>query len=104
IKEKCRPVATVYAAEGSPRIVGPIAIFGHRPRPNTARLVQTFALGPEGQQLYIEIGGLRSVHAQVKEKAGRRPLKDIKTMKDDPAAADWEGESMQARLRRILRV
>ena len=104
MKEMGRPVEPVYATEGSPLIVGPNGIFKDCPHPNAARLFQSFALGREGQQLNIEIGGLRSVHAQVKEKAGRTPLKDIKTMKDDPAAVEREGESIKARYSRIFRV
>ncbi|WP_407151396.1 ABC transporter substrate-binding protein [Bradyrhizobium sp. ORS 86] len=104
LKESGRPVEPVYAAEGSPIIVGPNGIFKDCPHPNAAKLFQSFALSREGQQLNIEIGGLRSVHAQTREKAGRKPLKEIKTMKDDPAAVEREGESIKSRYTRIFRV
>jgi iron(III) transport system substrate-binding protein len=44
------------------------------------------------------------VHAQTQEKAGRTPLKDIKTMKDDAAAVEREGESIKARYTKLFRV
>ncbi|HEY0569287.1 MAG TPA: iron ABC transporter substrate-binding protein, partial [Xanthobacteraceae bacterium] len=62
------------------------------------------SLGREAQQLIIDVGGLRSVHAQTKEKAGRTPLKDIKTMKDDAPAVEKEGDAIKARYSKIFRV
>ncbi len=47
-KEKGSPVEVVYAAEGSPLIVGPIAIFKNAPNPNAARLWQSFMLSLGG--------------------------------------------------------
>ncbi len=104
MKESSRPVEPVYATEGSPLIIGPNGIFKDCPHPNAARLLQSFALGREAQQLIIDAGGLRSVHAQTQEKAGRKPLKDIKTMKDDAAAVERESEAIKARYTRIFRV
>ena len=43
---------------------------------------------PECQQLVIDVGALRSVHPQTKEKPGRKPFKDIKVMKDDAAGVE----------------
>ncbi|WGS18645.1 extracellular solute-binding protein [Bradyrhizobium sp. ISRA463] len=104
LKEAGRPVEPVYATEESPIIVGPNGIFKDCPHPNAAKLFQAFALGREAQQLNIDIGGLRSVHAQTREKAGRKPLNEIKTMKDDPAAVEREGESIKSHYTRIFRV
>src|SRR5712675_2345798 len=104
LKEAGRPVEPVYASEGSPLIIGPNGIFKTSPNPNAAKLFQSFCLGRDAQQLIIDVGGLRSVHAQTQEKAGRRPLKDIKTMKDDAAAVEKEGEAIKARYTRLFRV
>src|SRR5437763_548717 len=95
MKEAGRPVAPVYAAEGSPLIIGPNGIFKSSPNPNAAKLFQSFALGREAQQLIIDVGGLRSVHPETKEKEGRTPLKDIKTMKDDAAAVEQQSEQIK---------
>jgi iron(III) transport system substrate-binding protein len=104
MKESGRPVEPVYATEGSPLIIGPNGIFKGSPNPNAAKLFQSFSLGREAQQLIIDAGGLRSVHAQTSEKAGRKALKDIKTMKDDAAAVERESESIKSRYTKIFRV
>jgi iron(III) transport system substrate-binding protein len=104
LKEAGRPVEPVYASEGSPLIIGPNGIFKTSPNPNAARLFQSFCFGRDAQQLIIDAGGLRSVHPQTQEKPGRRPLNDIKTMKDDAAAVEKEGDAIKARYSRIFRV
>ncbi len=83
-KEGGKPIEPIYATEGSPMIAMPSAIFANAPHPNAARLDQSYLYTPEGQQLFVDIGGLRSVHAQVKDKPGRVPLGSIKVMNADP--------------------
>jgi len=56
--------------------------------PNAARLLQSYLFSPEAQKLMVDFGGLRSFHALVKDPEGRKPLKEIKLMKDDPAAVE----------------
>ena len=85
-------------------IIGPNGIFKSSPNPNAAKLFQSFCFSREAQQLIIDVGGLRSVHAQTKEKAGRKPLTEIKTMKDDAAAVEREGEAIKARYTKLFRV
>jgi iron(III) transport system substrate-binding protein len=104
IKESGSPVEPVYAAEGTPLIIGPNAVFKNAPNPNAARLFQSFCFSIECQQLISDIGGQRSVHPQVKEKAGRRPFKEIKTMKEDPAGVEKMGEEIKARYSRLFKV
>jgi iron(III) transport system substrate-binding protein len=103
-KEKGNPVEIVYPAEGTPLIVGPNAIFKNAPNPNAARLFQSYCFTPEAQQLIIDVGGLRSVHPQVKEKAGRTPIKDIKWLKDDAAGVEKTAEEIKARYTKIFGV
>ncbi len=83
-KESGKPIEPVYALEGSPMIAMPSAIFAAAPHPNAARLFQNFLFTPEAQQLFVDIGGLRSVHALVKDRPGRVPLSSIKIMNTDP--------------------
>jgi iron(III) transport system substrate-binding protein len=104
LREKGRPVEPVYATEGSPLIIGPNGIFKSSPNPNAAKLFQAFCLSREAQQLIIDIGGLRSVHPDTKDKEGRKPLKDIKTMKDDAAAVEQQSEQIKARYSKIFHV
>ena len=104
LREKGRPVEPVYASEGSPLIIGPNGIFKEAPHPNAARLFQSFSFTREAQQLIIDVGGLRSVHPQTLEKAGRKPLKEIKTMKDDAAAVEKEGDAIKAHYTKLFHV
>jgi iron(III) transport system substrate-binding protein len=104
LKEAGRPIEPVYATEGSPFIAGPNGIFKAAPNPNAARLFQSWMFTVEAQELMIELGGLRSLHPLVKEKPGRKPLKEIKMMKDDPAAVERDSAKIKARYTQYFRV
>lgn len=103
-KEKGDPVEIVYPTEGTPIVVGPNGIMKNAPNPNAAKLFQSYCFTAEGQQLIIDVGGLRSLHPQVKEKAGRTPLKDIKVMKDDAAGVEKTAEEIKNRYTKIFGV
>jgi iron(III) transport system substrate-binding protein len=66
--------------------------------------LQSFMLSAECQQFNVEFGGLRTAHALVKDKAGRKPMKDIKVMKDDAAAVERESENIKKRYTQIFKV
>jgi iron(III) transport system substrate-binding protein len=104
IKEAGRPVEVVYATEGTPFIVGPSSVFKSAPNPNAARLLQSYMFTAEAQQLIVDAGGLRSVHPHVKEKAGRKPLREIKLMKDDPAAVEKQSDEIKVRYTKLFGV
>ena len=104
IMEKKGPVAPVYATEGSPLIVGPTGMFKGSPNPNAAKLFCSYSFSPECQQLIIDVGGLRSMHPQTKEKAGRTPFKDIKVMKDDPAAVEKMSDEIKQHYVKLFHV
>jgi iron(III) transport system substrate-binding protein len=104
LKEDGKPIEVVYAIEGSPSIVQPSAVFAAAPHPNAARLFQNYLFSVEGQELFVNLGGLRSLHALVKDKPGRAPLSAIKVWKDDPAAVETQGEEIKRRYSQIFRV
>ena len=104
IKESGGPAEPVYATEGTPLVVGPNGLFKEAPNPNAARLFQNFCFSAECQQLTSDVGGQRTVHPQVKEKAGRKPFKEIKTMKEDAAGVEKMGEEIKARYVKIFKV
>jgi iron(III) transport system substrate-binding protein len=104
IKESGGPVEPVYATEGTPLVVGPNGIFKDAPNPNAARLFQSFCFSGECQQLISDVGGQCSLHPEVKEKAGRTPFKEIKTMKEDAAGVEKMGEEIKARYVKIFKV
>ncbi len=103
-KESGGPVELVYPTEGTPQIVGPNGIFKAAPNPNAARLFQAFCFTPECQQLVIDIAGMHSFHPLAKEKPGRRPLRDIKVMKEDPSGVEKQAEQIKAHYTKIFRV
>ncbi len=104
LKEKGDPIELVYPSEGTPLIVGPNAVFANAPNPNAARLLQSYMFSPEGQQVMIVDAGMHSVHPLTKQKAGRKPLSQIKIMKDDAAAVERESEAIKKRYTQIFKV
>jgi iron(III) transport system substrate-binding protein len=58
----------------------------------------------EGQELFVNLGALRSMHALVKDRPGRAPLSVIKVWKDDPAAVETQGEEIKRHYSQIFRV
>lgn len=104
LMEKGQPVAPIYATEGTPLVIGPNAVFKAAPNPNAARLFQSFCFSLECQQLIVDFGGLRSFHPQVKEKAGHKPLKDIKLMKEDAAGVEKQSDEIKKRYTQIFKV
>jgi iron(III) transport system substrate-binding protein len=104
IKEAGGPVEIVYPTEGIPVVVGPNGIFKNAPNPNAARLFQCYCFTVECQRLIVDFGGLRSMHALVKEKAGRKPFGEIRTMKEDPAGVDRMSEEIKARYSKLFGV
>src|SRR5499425_1087832 len=104
IKAKNGPVEIVYPVEGTPFVVGPNGIFKNAPNPNAARLFQCYCFTAECQQLIVDFGALRSMHPLVKEKPGRTPFRDIKTMKEYPAGVEQASEQIKARYSRLFGV
>ena len=104
LKETGKPVDVIYPAEGSPLIIGPNGVIKNAPNPNAARLLQSYMLSAECQQFNVDFGGLRSAHKLVKDKPGRKPMSEIKVMKDDAAAVEKESEEIKKRYTQYFRV
>ncbi len=47
---------------------------------------------------------MRTAHGLVKDKAGRKPMKDIKVMKDDAAAVEKESTEIKAHYVKLFKV
>src|ERR1043166_1345370 len=103
-KDQGVPVEIIYPAEGAPLVIGPNGVFKAAPNPNAARLFQSYCFSVEAQQFIIDVGGFRSVHPLTKERAGRKPLAEIKTMKDDPVAVEAQSDAIKARYSKYFRI
>jgi iron(III) transport system substrate-binding protein len=104
LKEAGQPVEAIYPTEGTPFVIGPNGVFKAAPNPNAAKLFQNYCFTPEAQAMIIEVGGLRSLHSQVKEKPGRTPLKDIKLLKEDAEGAESQSEAIKAHYLKLFHV
>ena len=103
-KENGRPVEIVYPAEGTPLIIGPNGVMKAAPNPNAAKLFQSYCYTAECQQLLIDVGGLRSLHPNTKEKPGRTAFASIKKWKDDPAGVDKSADMIKKRYSQLFGV
>jgi iron(III) transport system substrate-binding protein len=104
LKEAGQPVEIVYPTEGTPLIGSPNGVFKNAPNPNAALLLQNWMFSLDAQQLIVDVGGLRSAHALVKDKPGRKSLSEIKCMKEDPIAVEAEGERIKANYSRYFHI
>ena len=95
LKESGVPIEPVYATDGTAMVVGNAALLKNAPNPNAARLFYHYMFTREAQQSNSDIGGLRSFHREVKEKAGRAPLAQIKLLLPDPAALESQVDTIK---------
>jgi len=103
-KDKGAPIEVVYPAEGAPLINSPNAVFKAAPNPNAARLFQNWMCSGEGQQALVDLSSQYVPNTRAKPPPGRRPLGDIKIMKDDPAAVLTQADEIKARYTAIFKV
>src|ERR1700742_580124 len=104
LKDDGKPVQAVYPAEGSPLIIVPSGVFKDAPNPNAARLFQSFFFSVEAQQMLVNEFAHRSFHAQVKPRAGQKPMSEVKMLKSDPLAVQAQSEELKARYAKVFRV
>lgn len=78
------PLKIIYAAEGTPLVVGNAAILANAPHPNAARLFYAFMFSQEAQQLNSDTGGVRSFHPSVVDRSGRPSLSEINLLRSNP--------------------
>jgi iron(III) transport system substrate-binding protein len=104
LKTRGEPIEEVYAVEGTPLITGPSAVLARAPNPNAARLFYAWSMTAEAQQLNVEVGALRSVHSQVRDRPERKKLSDIKTLREDAATVADQAEDIKARYLKLFKV
>ena len=103
-KAKGAPVELIYAVEGTPLISNPSCVFKAAPNPNAARLFQSWMLSAAGQQHLVTTTSQYPSHALVKAGANRKPLRDIKTLKEDPAGVEKQADEIKARYTQLFKV
>jgi iron(III) transport system substrate-binding protein len=103
-KDQGKPVEVVYPEEGAPLIIVPSGVFKSAPNPNAARLFQNFFFSREAQQMLVDEFAHRSFHAEVKPRAGQRPMSEVKMLKSDPVAVQAQSEEIKARYAKVFRV
>ena len=103
-KGKGAPLEFVYASEGTPLITGPSAIMKQAPNPNAAKLFHCWGFTAEAQEIAVKVGALRSAHALVKERPGRKPLSEIKLMKENAAEVGKLADDIKSKYAAIFKV
>ena len=95
------PIALVYPVEGTPAAVLNGVVMQRAPHPNAARLFINFMFSREGQQIFADYG-FRSVHPEVRDPPGRKPLAEIKVLRTDPEEQERAGEEIKTRYARYF--
>jgi len=103
-KEDGQPLDIIYPTEGTPLASGPSVLFKGAPNPNAGRLFQNWMHSREAQQFLVDWARQYSAHGQTKEKPSVRQLRDIKLMKEDPAAIVKEADAIKKRYAQIFKV
>lgn len=85
------PINLVYPTSGTAAVPSATAILREAPHPNAARLLATWLVGREAQELIVA-GGMRSFHPGVREPAGRMALNGIKLLTPDPILLSAEAD------------
>jgi iron(III) transport system substrate-binding protein len=104
MKARGEPIEEVYAVEGTPLITGPSAVMARAASPNAARLFYAWSMTAEAQQMNVDVGGLRSVHPQIKERPDRRKLSEVKTLREDASAVADQAEAIKAHYVKLFKV
>jgi iron(III) transport system substrate-binding protein len=104
LKSRGEPIELIYPSEGTPMITSPSAIMARAPHPNAARLFFAWSMTREGQQMGVDVGALRSVHAGVREWPGRPRLGDIKTMREEAGVVADKADEIKARYIKYFKV
>jgi iron(III) transport system substrate-binding protein len=97
MRREGNPVQIIYPKEGTPLIISPSAVMKRAPNPNAARLFQSYLFTREGQQMLIDVAGMRSYHKQAKDASDLPSFKDIKVMKEDAKTVADEAEKIKER-------
>ena len=72
--------------------------------PNAARLFYAWSMTAEAQQMNVDVGALRSAHAQVKERSDRKKLSEVKTLREEAAVVADQADAIKAHYVKLFKV
>ena len=104
LKEAGEPVEPVYAERRHAADHRAERHLQERAQPERGAAVPELCFTRGMPAARLDVGGLRSVHPQIKEKPGRKPFSEIKTMKEDAAGVEKTGEEIKARYSKLFKV
>ena len=105
LKEQGQPVEPVYAGRGHAADRRAERRVQERAEPERGAAVPELVLHARSASSSSSTSAaLRSLHPQAKEKPGRKPLKDIKTMKEDAAAVEKQSDEIKTRYSKMFKV
>ena len=81
-----------------------MGIFKTAPNPNAARLLVSWIMSGEGQSFIVNLSGQYAANKQVKPKAGRPLLSQVKTLKEDPAEVEKQADQIKAQYAKYFKV
>ena len=104
MKESGQPLEVVYATGRLTHDHRAERDIQDGAKPECGSALPALFVRPETQQTICDVGGLRSFYPTVRERPGRKPLREIKLMQDDPVAIADQSEDIKARYVRLFRV
>lgn len=97
LQKQGSPLGLIYPPEGTPFESSPAAVMQNAPHPSAARLFYQYLFSGPTQQLLVELGGLRSVRAGLKEPPGRVPITRLRLFHEDPKAQLAQSDEIKRR-------
>ena len=91
IRAQGGPVNLVYPTDGTAVVPTATAVMREAPHPNAARLLATWMVGKEAQELIVAAGA-RSFHPEIREPTGRMSINGIKLLVPDPILLSAEAD------------
>jgi len=98
------PVAAVWAEDGVPVTIGPIAVLGRAPHPHAGLLFMEWALSEEGQRAIVDISGCYSARDDVEPPPGRPRLSELNILVQEGSWTEYRTrqERLQSEYSRLF--
>ncbi len=101
--KKGNPIEIVFPEEGVPFVSSANAVMAKAPHPNAARFFTDWLFGKEAQQLLVD-DGLYVPNEEVTYAKDKRPLREIKLLRAEPAEILKRNEEIKTKFRELFGV